>query len=219
MDLLLKIAAGEIGVKEIPGTGDNPRILEYQEMTGLNFENEDVAWCGIFANWCALQAGLPRSDTAVARDWLNVGRKTSKPRPGDVVVMWRHHKTESWKGHVGFFAGFSHDGSNVFVLGGNQDDEVNIQPYDIDRVLDYRRLKHFDEVDIPNGYLRKGDSSEEVKELQLILIELDYLDGVADAVFGGLTETALIQFQEDNGITIDGIYGSETRAVLETILN
>ncbi|MEZ5007223.1 MAG: TIGR02594 family protein [Chitinophagales bacterium] len=217
MDQLVKIAAGEIGIKEIHGTQHNPRILEYQEMTGLSFGNDEVAWCSIFANWCALQANLPMSNAANARSWLNIGRKTSFPVPGDVAVLWRESRT-SWMGHVGFFMGFSHDGKDVFVLGGNQNDEVNISKYDIDRVLEFRRLKDEDNLDVPTGYLRKGDSSNDVKKLQLILIDLGLLNDSADGVFGNKTETALKQLQRDNNITVDGIYGSESRAVLLSIL-
>lgn len=217
MDKLVKIAAGEIGVKEIHGSQHNPRILEYQEMTGLTFGNDEVAWCSIFANWCALQANLPRSNAANARSWLNVGRKTSFPVPGDVVVIWRESPT-SWKGHVGFFMGYTHDGKDIFILGGNQDDEVNIQKFDINRVLEFRRLKDETNLDIPTGYLRNGDSSNDVKKLQLILIDLGFLNGSADGVFGSKTETTLKQLQQANNITVDGIYGSETRTVLLSIL-
>lgn len=217
MDQLVQIAAGEIGVKEINGNEHNPRILEYQDMTGLSFGNDEVAWCSIFANWCALQAGLPRSNAANARSWLKVGRKTSFPVPGDVVVIWRESPS-SWKGHVGLFMGFNHDGSEVFILGGNQNDEVNIQQFDIGRVLQYRRLKAESSLEIPVGYLRNGDSSNEVKKLQLILIDFGMLNDTADGVFGNKTHTALRKFQKEHSITVDGIYGSECRTVLEGIL-
>ncbi len=217
MDQIVQIASGEIGVKEIHGSEHNPRILEYQNMTGLNFGNDEVAWCSIFANWCALQADLPRSNAANARSWLNVGRKTSFPVPGDVVVIWRESPS-SWKGHVGFFMGFNHDGSEIFILGGNQNDEVNIQQFDVSRVLQYRRLKAEASLEIPVGYLRNGDSSNEVKKLQLILINLGMLTGIADGVFGNKTHTALRKFQREHSISVDGIYGSECRTVLEGIL-
>lgn len=217
MDKLVKIAAGEIGVKEIPGDEHHPRILEYQTMTGLDFGRDEVAWCSIFANWCALQADLPMSNSAAARSWLAVGRKTSFPVPGDVVVLWRNSPS-SWQGHVGFFMGLSHDGDEVFVLGGNQSDEVNIEKYNVNRVLQYRRLKPQKDLRIPAGYLRNGDSSNDVKALQEILIELEFLNDVADGLFGNKTETALKKFQRKHNITVDGIYGSESRGVLEQIL-
>ncbi|WP_353777250.1 TIGR02594 family protein [Winogradskyella sp. 3972H.M.0a.05] len=214
----LKIAFGELGQKEIPGSDHNERILEYQEMTGLNFGTDEVAWCSIFANWVALQADLPMSNSAMARSWLNVGHKTTWPQPGDIVVFWRKKKNGPF-GHVGFFIGYTKSGKSIYCLGGNQSDEVNIQTFNLDRILEFRSLTDNldDSLTIPTGYLRKGDSSENVKLLQKILIQLNYLSGSTDGIFGLQTENALKAFQGDNQITVDGIYGSESRNVIESI--
>ncbi|WGF93615.1 TIGR02594 family protein [Aequorivita marisscotiae] len=216
----IKIALGELGQKEIKGTNHNERILEYQEMTGLNFGNDEVAWCSIFANWVALQANLPRSNSAMARSWLNIGAKTDWPQPGDVVVFWRKSRTSAF-GHVGFFLGFTKSGKSIYCIGGNQDDEVNIQTFPISRILEFRSLTADlpEDIKVPAGYLRRGDSNGNVKLLQKILIKLDFLDGSADGVFGPKTEAALKAFQTSNNITVDGIYGSQSRSVLKNALN
>ncbi|MGB1308744.1 MAG: TIGR02594 family protein [Oceanihabitans sp.] len=216
----LKIAFGELGQKEISGPTHNERILEYQQMTGLNFGNDEVAWCSIFANWVALQANLEMSNKANARSWLQVGKKTNWPQPGDIVVFWRD-SISSWKGHVGFFIGYTKSGKSIYCIGGNQDDEVNIKTFPLDKILEFRSLTDTitEVLVIPTGYLRKGDSSENVKLLQKILIKLNLLSGNADGVFGPNTETALKKFQTNNGITVDGIYGSESREALDSILN
>jgi len=210
----LRIAFAELGEKEVIGDGNNERILEYQEMTGLNFGRDSVAWCSIFANWVALQANLPMSNKANARSWLNVGRKTSYPKPGDVVVFWRYSESD-WRGHVAFFLGFKNGGTKIYCIGGNQNDMVNVQEYDTDRILGYRRITDDDiNFEVPVGLLRMGDSNEQVKLLQLIFIDLGFLQGDADGVFGAKTRDALMRFQQTKGITVDGIYGSETRGVL-----
>lgn len=216
----LKIAFGELGQKEISGSAHNERILEYQEMTGLDFGNDEVAWCSIFANWVALQANLEMSNSAMARSWLQVGKKTTWPQPGDIVVFWRTD-INSLFGHVGFFLGYTKSGKSIYCLGGNQNDEVNIQTFPLDRIIEFRSLTDNldDDLEIPTGYLRKGDSSDAVKLLQQILIKLNYLTGTADGIFGPKTETALLEFQKDNAITVDGIYGSESRETLSHILN
>jgi len=216
----LKIAFGELGQKEISGSAHNERILEYQEMTGLDFGNDEVAWCSIFANWVALQANLEMSNSAMARSWLQVGKKTTWPQPGDIVVFWRTD-INSLFGHVGFFLGYTKSGKSIYCLGGNQNDEVNIQTFPLDRIIEFRSLTDNvdDDLEIPTGYLRKGDSSDTVKLLQQILIKLNYLTGTADGIFGPKTETALLEFQKDNAITVDGIYGSESREALTHILN
>jgi len=215
----LKIALGELGQKEIKGSNHNERILEYQETTGLKFGNDEIAWCSIFANWVALQANLPRSKSAMARSWLKVGKKTEWPQPGDIVVFWRT-SINSVFGHVGFFLGYTQSGKSIYCVGGNQDDEVNIRTYPLTKVIEFRSL--VDDIEenlvIPSGYLRQGDSSDNVKLLQKILIKLEYLNGSADGVFGPKTETALRTFQKKSNITIDGIYGSESRTAFEKIL-
>jgi len=216
----LKIAFGELGQKEISGSAHNERILEYQETTGLDFGNDEVAWCSIFANWVALQANLEMSNSAMARSWLKVGKKTDWPQPGDIVVFWRND-INSLFGHVGFFLGYTKSGKSIYCLGGNQADEVNIQTFTLDRIIEFRSLTDnlVEDLEIPTGYLRKGDSSDKVKLLQKILKKLNYLTGNADGVFGPKTETALVSFQTANSITVDGIYGSESRTAFERLLN
>lgn len=216
----LKIAFGELGQKEIKTRNQhNPRILEYQEMTDLNFGNDEVAWCSIFANWVALQANLPRSKSAMAKSWLKVGKKTDWPQPGDIVVFWRTNRDGIY-GHVGFFLGYTKSEKSIYCLGGNQDDEVNIRTFPLDRILEFRSLTDAaqDNVTLPTGYLRQGDSNENVKMLQKLLIKLEYLSGTPDGVFGPKTETALRSFQKDNAIDVDGIYGSQSRVALKAKL-
>ena len=55
-----------------------------------------------------------------------------------------------------------------------------------------------------------GMTGNDVYALQERLIELRYLDGVADGVFGTETEAALIAFQKNNNLTADGVAGAST---------
>ncbi len=58
--------------------------------------------------------------------------------------------------------------------------------------------------------LSLGMSGNDVYALQTRLIELRYLSGVADGVFGEETKNALIAFQKNNNLTADGNAGSAT---------
>ena len=65
--------------------------------------------------------------------------------------------------------------------------------------------------------LRKGSKGDAVKELQSALIQKGYDCGSSglDGIFGKNTETALKRFQQDHGLSADGICGPLTYAVLE----
>lgn len=58
--------------------------------------------------------------------------------------------------------------------------------------------------------LQKGSTGAEVRELQTRLKELGYLSGSVDGDFGDATETAVKNFQSQNGLTVDGKAGTRT---------
>ena len=62
--------------------------------------------------------------------------------------------------------------------------------------------------------LCNGSSGEEVRALQQILIDLGYLKGDADGIFGNQTEKAVRRFQWKNGLKADGLAGTRTRSAL-----
>ena len=63
--------------------------------------------------------------------------------------------------------------------------------------------------------LYKGCSGEEVRVLQQALIELGYLEGNADGIYGTKTEKAVRTYQYKRGLTSDGLAGKKTRLQLE----
>lgn len=133
-------ALGEFGVSEISGAKHNERILKYFHEIGHNWVKADeTAWCSAFVNWCCKETGYERSEQLNARSWLEVGEETENPETGDLVVFWRE-SPESWKGHVAFFVGFNTSKSLVYVLGGNQGDQVKISGYKVDQILSFRKL-------------------------------------------------------------------------------
>lgn len=135
---IINIALKEYGVKEILGSRDNTRILQYFKDIGHEWvQHDEMAWCSAFVNWVALQAGAEMSNKLDARSWLNVGCEVDKPKIGDIAVFWRDNKT-SWKGHVAFF--IKETDNFVYVLGGNQGNQVCIKAYKKDRLLQYRTI-------------------------------------------------------------------------------
>lgn len=62
--------------------------------------------------------------------------------------------------------------------------------------------------------LRKGDLGDGVKQMQLKLIQLGYLNGTADGEFGSGTLAAVREFQRANDLKADGVAGAATLTAL-----
>lgn len=69
---------------------------------------------------------------------------------------------------------------------------------------------------ITETLIKKGDSNTSVKAMQQTLINLGYLTGTADGIFGTQTYRALKEFQKANALTADGVAGSQTIAALNS---
>ena len=65
--------------------------------------------------------------------------------------------------------------------------------------------------------LRRGAIGADVLELQTVLVNLGYDPGPIDGILGGKTVNAVIQFQKDHGLTPDGIVGSQTWSILQSL--
>lgn len=143
---IIEAALSKYGEKEIPGTDDNNSILEMAKECGFTmYAHDSISWCSLFAACVAMKAGCTRSESLMARSWLKIGLGTDEPEIGDVVVLWRDAINSPF-GHVGFFIRFKDD--RVFILGGNQSDQVNIAAYPKLQVLGYRQLEKIVKVPI-----------------------------------------------------------------------
>ena len=67
--------------------------------------------------------------------------------------------------------------------------------------------------------LRRGDRGHEVARLQELLAELGYEVGAVDGIFGPRTGAAVLAFQSDLGIGVDGLVGTETRDAVASLLS
>lgn len=127
-----KVALAELslGVKEVRGPGNNPRIVMYHNTTTGSGTDDSVAWCSSFVNYCVEQAGFQGTNSQWALSWENWGMDTQNdPREGDIVVFERVGKG----GHVGFYREDQKD--RISVLGGNQSDAVKVSSYPKDGQL------------------------------------------------------------------------------------
>jgi len=126
----LKIARDEIGEKEVPGSGDNLRIVEYFGTTTFGEHPDSVSWCGAFVSFCLFEADMIDKGSARAADWLQFGDRLSKPRVGCIAVLKPQAPGSS--GHVGFWVG--EEGERIKLLAGNQHDRVDITEYNKDQL-------------------------------------------------------------------------------------
>lgn len=127
-------ALGELGVRETAGDADNPRVIAYHKACDDTVAHDAVPWCSSFVNFVMLQHGLARTKSRAARSWLTWGEAFRVPRYGAVTVIRRGD--EAWMGHVGFLIDASDDA--LWILGGNQNDQVSIARYSATRLLGWR---------------------------------------------------------------------------------
>lgn len=123
----LEIAISFIGVKEFDGKPNNPKIIEWGLELGLNdiYKEDSTAWCGLFFAIVCKRAKreLPQFkdpyDYLRALKYVGIWQNTPRPAVGDVLVFQRPSG-----GHIGFYVAESK--TTYYVLGGNQNNSVNI---------------------------------------------------------------------------------------------
>lgn len=71
------------------------------------------------------------------------------------------------------------------------------------------------------SWLQLGDKGEAVKEMQQMLIKAGYSCGSygADGHYGQSTYNAVVKFQREHGLAVDGEYGEASKAALKALLN
>ncbi len=110
------------GVKEIVGSGSNPRISDYLKTVGLG-SSDEIPWCSAFVNWVMERANYKTTGSGLARSWLNWGTSVSDTY-GAIAILKRGSPPA---GHVAFFLG--RKGNKIILLGGNQSDSVMIREF------------------------------------------------------------------------------------------
>lgn len=136
----LSYAREFIGQREVLGSESNTWIeqLWFKLRSGpiwrlLGSDDSSAPWCGLLVASCFNELGYPIAKNFFrALAWLDWGVVLDFPVSGAVVVFKR-----KGGGHVGFVVGEDQNG-DLMVLGGNQNDAVNIMPFSKDRVLGYR---------------------------------------------------------------------------------
>lgn len=190
----LSIARDYLGEREIAGKRSNPVISGFFQTVNGSLLGDETPWCAAFVGACLTRAGLPDTDSFLARSYLDYGAKLTKPRLGCIAVFKRGNST--WQGHVGFF--LREIGDRVEILGGNQGDAVSIARYRKSQLLGYRWP---DDVEIPavDQAVRRS-----LRSVQEQLKRLGYFEvGRIDGIWGTKTRAAVLAFRADNGLPLE----------------
>lgn len=158
--------------------------------------------------------------------YKNAGRFVNDPQPGDQIFFF---DSSGQVNHTGIVE--SVNGDTIVTIEGNTSDQVARRTYSRNsgNISGYGRprweyatsgvtqsgatqVNVNVNVNTEVVVLRRGSKGAYVQAMQQKLIDLGYSVGPdgADGDFGENTENALIQFQKDHGLEVDGIFGSES---------
>lgn len=122
-----------IGLNEIKGAKHAPEIVQFwKDIKRGGIKDDETPWCAAFVGSMLERCGIKSSRFEGAKSYLEWGQKLDSPVEGCVVVFSREGG-----GHVGFVVGQDKAG-NLLVLGGNQQDAVNIKSFPLSRKPVYR---------------------------------------------------------------------------------
>lgn len=172
----------------------------FKELGGYIYHGSNTIWNKYVTGRCDLRFGV-RTDGAPIL-------------AGDPVFKRRTENGTVNRHHIGYFVG----GDTVIEAKGTQSGVVT------SKLSEWHETAHWLNVEYEGGkifveypILKRGNSGPSVVTMQSLLVKAGYAlppsksaeDGV-DGIFGVNTEAVLKQFQQDHGLTPDGICGQAT---------
>ena len=138
------IAKKYLGMKEINGSKHAPLIVKMWARIKLaGIKDDETPWCAAFVGSCLEEAGVQSTRSAAALSYEKFGKSLGYPVPGAIAYKKRYNSAgKTIGGHVAFVAGQNEKGQ-IMLLGGNQNDQVCIAPFNKSVIMGYRW---------PNGY-------------------------------------------------------------------
>jgi hypothetical protein len=197
------------------------------------------AWCAATVSAAAqelnatdiipTECSCPRMITKAQKMGIWVENDAHKPEPGDIVLYdWDDSGNGDNKGnsdHVGVVEKVS--GTTITVIEGNYSNAVKrrtlkvngkyIRGYIVPKFeAEAQKAPEVKAPDFQVGMrqLKKGDTGEDVRALQILLNGRGYNCGNADGDFGPKTDTALRRYQNVKSLTVDGEAGPATMSSL-----
>lgn len=202
----------------------------YSALYGNKWIDHYVADCSGLFVWAFKQFGakIAHGSNSIYKTYcgnkgaMKGGARTdgAELKPGSAVFTG----TDGARGHIGLYVGngwvIEAKGTQAGVVKSRITEKTSKGK---DRWTGWGELTavHYDGQPVPEPTgkptLRRGDRGEYVTLMQTELIAKGYSCGSKgpDGIFGKDTESAVRQFQSDNGMTVDGICGNATWAALD----
>jgi hypothetical protein len=127
---VIGIAEKELGVRELTGKNDGPRVEIYLRYVGLK---KGHAWCAAFLSWVYGQAGYALPKSAWSPELFPARRLRKDPAPA--LVLGIYFPALKRIAHVGLVTELQHDW--VHSIEGNTNPEGSREGEGV-----YRRLRH-----------------------------------------------------------------------------
>lgn len=183
----------------------------------------NVPWCVIFVWYCFWKAGVSdyffsgnrTASCGELYDWAKKNNLIVHNRddilPGDLVLY-------NWDSvydadHIGIYNG-EKDPYVICTIEGNTSGSLGIRYRSNDSIFAIIRpmltMHKMPLYELTFPYLKKGDESNLVLTCQELLVNLNYYTDDLDGIFGNNTYQAVLHFQTDENIEIDGIIGPIT---------
>ncbi|MFM0557727.1 CHAP domain-containing protein [Paraburkholderia sediminicola] len=100
----------------------NPLVVDFFSATTTRANNDMIAWCAAFANWCLERNGKPGTKNAASQSFLDTKgfNRTAEPKVGDLAVFTCYDLSGKTMGlgHVAFVKTPPANG-HVVLVGGN----------------------------------------------------------------------------------------------------
>jgi uncharacterized protein (TIGR02594 family) len=117
-DQIVKIAIGQIGVREVDHTNTGPQVNQYLIYAG---SSPGQPWCAAFVSWVYGKAGVTTVKTAGAAALESTGTNSNKPAPG-MIATFRTNDGTPDNDHAGIVVRVS--GDQFWTVEGNHGNGV-----------------------------------------------------------------------------------------------
>lgn len=245
---LVAIAKAEIGYHEKASNAQldsktaNSGSRNYQkygrdlhEAGYYNGNKNGYDWCDQFVDWCFFvlcgrnkdraeylecQTGTLGAGCGFSMQYYKTaGRFDKTPKVGD-QVFFKYTNDSSRADHTGIVVAVT--AQTIQTVEGNSGDAVSLRTYNRSyyAILGYGHPRYAEDANItpskPSTPIATDGRIDTVKEVQLWL-NRNYASGLTlDGLYGSRTKAALTKaLQKELGVAVDGIYGKNTKAAMK----